>query len=93
MAGKADSTPAANQADAPDTTDKAARQKAIEKAKYDATRTVVDSNKDQWNSLVQSNLASVGIDWTPPLTAEQKAEQQLQALLSEFPHLRDSAVS
>lgn len=67
--------------------EKAARQKAIEKAKYQATATVVADNKAAWNGLVQTALAEQGIDWRPPLSAEEKAQAEFDRLLAEHPSL------
>lgn len=64
-----------------------ARNKALDKAKYSADRAIIAEHKSDWNTLVQNAMADAGFEWTPPLTAEQKAEADLEALLAAHPGL------
>lgn len=81
MAAKADTTKAT------DNTEAAAKAKVIDKAKRDAAARLVRENQETFNSLVKEDLAGQGIDWSPRLTPEQRAEQEFERLLAEHPHL------
>lgn len=66
------------------------RQSALAKAQRNADKALREAYSDEWNGLMQKAAAAEGIkDWAPRKTAEQKAEEDLQRLLSEFPHLAD----
>jgi hypothetical protein len=66
---------------------KADRQKGLNAAYSAASKRLREAHQDEFNSLYQQEAADRGIEWTPKATPEQKAEQEMQALLAQFPHL------
>lgn len=45
--------------------------------------------RDEFDSLYSQAAEELGVTYTPKPKPEQKAEAELQRLLTEFPHLRD----
>lgn len=62
------------------------------RARTKAGQRLREAHLDEWNALFKEELAAVGIEWEPPLTEEQKAQKQLDELLSKHPNLRNQVV-
>jgi hypothetical protein len=73
--------------------DKAERERLLSQAYNVASQTLREENRDRFNELYASEAASRGVEWTPRLSPEEKAAQQMEQLLLEFPSLRDRFVS
>ena len=68
-----------------DQTDKASKQR---KAYGAATARLREAHRDEFNTFMQEEAKTLGIDWKPKPTDAQKAKAQLDALLAEHPELR-----
>jgi len=63
---------------------------ALKAAYTEATRRLREQHKKEFDSLRTQVMTELGFpDWTPPLTAEEKAEQQMAELLAAHPSLID----
>lgn len=61
---------------------------------YDvATQRLREQYPEDFIKLRQEAADELGVDWTPRLTAEQRAERDLDELLDEFPHLRERVLN
>ena len=55
---------------------------------YDmATQRLREAHTDEFKKLRQAAAQELGIEWTPRLTPEERAERDFDKLLGEFPHL------
>lgn len=84
---KKDQAPATTEAKQP--TDADLRSQAYNTA----TRLLRDRHRDEFTELVKAEAEKLGVTYTPRLTAEQRAEQKMQALLEEFPNLKAKVAS
>lgn len=66
------------------------KDKAMSAARSAATARLREAHQDEFNSLLVEEAKSRGIDWQPRKTAEQRAAEQLAALLEQYPHLADT---
>lgn len=66
---------------------------ALRKAYGTATQQLRDNHRDEFNDLYATAAADLGVEWSPRLTAEQKAEAAFDNLLTEYPHLRERVTS
>lgn len=66
------------------TTDRANR---LRKAYTNATTRLRESRREEFDALYAEEAQKLGVDYTPRPTAEQKAEQEFDALLAAYPHL------
>jgi hypothetical protein len=69
--------------------DQEKRAKGLTKAYGLATSRLRDENRERFNELYQAAAAEQGIEWSPKLSEEQRAEQEIAALVERFPHLAD----
>lgn len=69
----------------------AERKDALRKAYGQATNTLRDTHRDEFNKLYSEAAAALGVEWSPRPTEEQRAEQQFEELLNQYPHLRERA--
>jgi hypothetical protein len=69
--------------------EKAARQAALRKAYSNATTRLREAYRSEFDELYAQEAETLGVNYTPRPTPEQKAEQEVQALLEKYPHLRD----
>jgi hypothetical protein len=68
----------------------ATRQSTLAKAQRNADKALRQAHADEWNEHMRAAAAAEGIsDWTPPVSAEQKAKAKIEALLAEHPGLAD----
>jgi len=65
----------------------AARDKALSKAYGKATQQLKEAHRDEFNALYQKAAADEGVEWSPRLSPEQKAEAEVKRLLAEYPGL------
>lgn len=65
------------------------RDKRLQKAYTAATQELRTKYRDEFNDLYSKHAAEHGVEWSPRLTAEQRAEQEFDRLLEQFPHLRN----
>lgn len=70
--------------------ERTARDSALRKAYSQAARLLRENHQDEFNTLYQAAAKELGVDWSPRLTPEQKAKEEMERLLAEFPHLRDT---
>lgn len=49
-----------------------------------------EAHRPEFNEYMAEEAKALGIDWSPKPTEEQKAAQQLHALLAAHPHLREA---
>jgi hypothetical protein len=71
------------------TTAQTDRDKALTKAYSTATTQLRDKHRDEFNDLYSKAAADLGVEWRPRPNPEQKAKEQIEELLTQFPHLRD----
>lgn len=67
----------------------AERGKLLRKAYGNATTELRENYKSEFQDLYTKHARALGVDYTPRPSAEEKAEQELQALLAAHPHLRE----
>jgi hypothetical protein len=65
------------------------RDKRLQKAYTAATQALREIHRDEFNDLYSVHAEKHGVEWKPRLSAEQKAEQEFDRLLRDFPHLVD----
>lgn len=65
------------------------RASKLRKAYTNAQATLRTKHRDEFDRLYQEEAQKLGVDYTPKPSAEQKAEQQIDSLLAEYPHLRE----
>lgn len=68
---------------------KATRQGALRKAYGQATALLREQHRDEFDGLYAQEAKALGVDYTPRPSAEQRALQQIEALLNEHPALRN----
>lgn len=64
------------------------RSNALRKAYGAATARLREGHREEFDRLYVEEAKKLGVDYKPKPTAEQKAEEQLRALLAEHPGLR-----
>jgi hypothetical protein len=65
------------------------RASKLRKAYTNAQASLRTIHRDEFDRLYQEEAQKLGVDYTPKPSAEQKAEEQINTLLSEYPHLRE----
>lgn len=70
-------------------TDKSERSQKLRTAYTKANTALREKHRDEFETLYQSEAQALGVDYKPRPTAEQKAEEQMAAILNEYPHLRE----
>lgn len=69
--------------------DVAERKELLRQAYGAATQKLRDAHRDEFNRLYQESAAELGVEWAPRPTAEQRAEAEFDALLEQYPHLKE----
>jgi len=69
--------------------DKEQRQINLNKAYGSASQRLRDGHRDEFNQMYTEEAAKLGETWHPRLTAEQRAAEEFDRLVTEFPFLRD----
>ena len=54
-----------------------------------ATKRLREEFASRFNEIRVEEAKALGIEWTPPKSAEQKAEEEMARLVEKFPHLAD----
>lgn len=67
----------------------AERKEKLRAAYGKATTSLRENHRDEFNKLYSEHAAELGVEWSPRPSEEQKAEQQFEDLLTNFPHLRE----
>lgn len=81
------STPSEQPVHDPNT--KEGRAALLREAYSAATTRLRDENPTRFQELRVEEAKQRGVDYTPPKTKEERAAEQLDALLNEHPNLRD----
>jgi hypothetical protein len=68
------------------------RSNALRKAYSNATTRLREAHRTEFDELYSAEAEALGVDFTPKPSAEQKAEQQMEKLLHQYPHLREKIV-
>jgi len=68
-----------------------ARSALLRQAYGAATTRLRESHREEFDRLYAAEATQRGVEYTPRLTAEQKAEQEFQRLLEQYPHLAEKA--
>lgn len=68
---------------------KARRQQALNKAYGSASQELRDRHREEFNTLYSEHAKALGEEWHPRLTAEQRAAEEFDRLVAEFPFLAD----
>lgn len=66
-------------------TDSDLRSQAYNKA----TRDLRAKHREEFTAMVTAEAEALGVTYRPRLTAEEKAERKLAALMEEHPHLQE----
>lgn len=69
--------------------DDAERKSALRKAYGQATQDLRDKHRDEFNQQYAERAAEAGVEWNPRLSPEEKAAAEFDALLAEFPQLKE----
>jgi hypothetical protein len=56
-------------------------------ARNAATAALIEKHQEEWDDLMEKECAARGAEWVRPLTAEQKAANDIKAILDKYPHL------
>ena len=64
------------------------RDKALRKAYGTATARLRDEHRDEFNGYYSEAAKELGVEWSPRKSAEEKAAEEMERLLTEYPHLR-----
>jgi len=65
------------------------RDKALREVYSEATRELRETHRAEFDQLRVKLAAARGIQWEPPMSAAEKAEQQVRDLVAQFPELAD----
>jgi hypothetical protein len=68
---------------------KPSRGAILNKASGIASARLKDAHIDEWNGYMAEEAKALGEQWSPRLSAEQRAEVELKALLDAHPNLKD----
>ena len=64
-------------------------QKQKAKARAEAVKRLIDAHPDEYRTLMQQAHLAHGVKYNPRLTAEERARKQVEALLAEYPAIKD----
>jgi len=84
MAGKARAVAAVTEE-----SEDAKRKRLLRKAYSEATQELRVAHRADFDRLYGERAAALGVEWQPRPTAEQKAEQEFEALVEQYPYLLD----
>lgn len=65
------------------------RKTLLRKAYGTATQALRDAHKDEFQDLYVQAATDLGVEYTPRLSPEQRAEVEFARLVEEYPHLKD----
>lgn len=67
----------------------AERKEALRKTYDIATQKLRERFPEEFIDLRKEAAKELGIEWEPRMTAEQRAEQEFNRLVEEYPHLAE----
>lgn len=65
------------------------RKDLLRQAYGKATAALRDKFRDEFNQMYAEAAAELGVEWSPRLSDEQKAERAFEQLLTDYPHLAE----
>lgn len=65
------------------------REKLLSQAYNRASQILRERHRDEFHKLYGEHASDLGVEWTPRLTPEQKAEKELQTIFEAWPELRE----
>jgi hypothetical protein len=65
------------------------RKRLLRKAYGQASQDLRDKFRSEFETFYSTRAGEAGIEWSPRLTPEQKAEQEFEALVEQYPYLLD----
>lgn len=65
------------------------RKALLRQAYGTASQRLREENRDRFNELRIEAAKDLGVEWAPRPTADEKAEQEFDALIEAHPHLRE----
>jgi hypothetical protein len=68
------------------------RANALRAAYGEATTTLREKHRTEFDALYVAAARKRGVDYKPKPTPEQKAEAELDELLTKYPHLKDKVL-
>lgn len=63
---------------------------AVRKAYSHASSTLREKYRDEFNKIVKEKAKDLGYEWSPKKTKEEKAREEFEALLRDYPDLAKS---
>lgn len=72
--------------------DQSERARLLRQAYGTANTRLREAHRSEFDELYSLAAEELGVTYTPRLTAEQKAEQELKDLLEKHPHLADKVI-
>lgn len=66
------------------------KEKALSAARSAAAARLREAHREEFEGYLVDEAKQRGVEWKPRKTAKQRAEEQFQALLAEFPDLAKS---
>lgn len=69
------------------------RDAVLRESYTETTKWLRQRHSEEFNKQRQAWLLGKGVEWTPPPTAEQKAEAELDALLAAHPELAEKVAA
>lgn len=67
----------------------AERKEALRKTYDVATQRLRERFPEEFIDLRKEAAKELGVEWEPRMTAEQRAEQEFNRLVTEYPHLAE----
>ena len=67
----------------------ARRKRLLRKAYSEATQTLREKHRGDFEAAYAEAAQQLGVDWKPRPNAEQRAQQQFEELVTQFPYLLD----
>jgi hypothetical protein len=67
------------------------RKDLLRQAYSKATARLRDEHRTEFNQFYAEAAKDLGVEWSPRLSDEEKAERAFEQLLTDYPHLRERA--
>lgn len=65
------------------------RKELLRQAYGTASQELREEHRGEFNERYAAAAQRLGVDWSPRPSEEQRAEQQFEQLLTDYPHLRE----
>jgi hypothetical protein len=59
------------------------------KLRAEAEREVIQNHNDEYHALAEAKFNQAGLEYTRRMTPEERAKREVEAILKQFPELRD----